>query len=68
MTAEDVEAVVKLERASYAFPWTPLVFSDCLRMGYYGFLLETEDGLLHSGFLLADGATVALLESLGTAA
>ncbi len=61
MTAEDVEAVVKLERASYAFPWTPLVFSDCLRMGYYGFLLETEDGIqgyymvsvaVHEGHLL----------------
>ena len=39
--------------------------SASIAFGYDTYLLETEDGLLHSGFLLADGATVALLETDG---
>ena len=54
MTAEDVEAVVELERARYAFPWTTGIFNDCLRMGYHGFVLETEDGI--QGYYMASVA------------
>lgn len=61
MTAEDVDAVVELERASYAFPWTAGIFNDCLRMGYSGYVIEDEQGLqgyyvvsvaVHEGHLL----------------
>ena len=40
MTEDDLEAVVELERASYAFPWSPGIFRDCLRTGYHGYLAE----------------------------
>lgn len=61
MTAGDLDAVVELERASYAFPWTRGIFDDCLRMGYHGFVSEDEQGLqgyyvtsvaVHEGHLL----------------
>ena len=39
--------------------------SASIAFGYDTYLLETHDGLLHSGFLLADGDTVALLETDG---
>ena len=54
MTAQDVDAVVELERASYKFPWTAGIFNDCLRMGYHAFLLETEQGI--QGYYMASVA------------
>jgi [ribosomal protein S18]-alanine N-acetyltransferase len=34
MTEADVTGVVRLERASYQFPWSEGIFRDCLRVGY----------------------------------
>jgi ribosomal-protein-alanine N-acetyltransferase len=61
MTEDDLEAVVELERASYAFPWSPGIFRDCLRTGYHGYLAEDSGGIcgyyivsigVHEGHLL----------------
>ena len=30
----DLDNVVRIEKDSYAFPWTRGIFSDCLRVGY----------------------------------
>ena len=30
----DIAQVVRIERASYAFPWTETIFRDCLRVNY----------------------------------
>lgn len=38
MTADDVAAVLCVEQASYAFPWTQRIFQDCLRVGYRCFV------------------------------
>ncbi len=34
MAEADLAAVVAIERAAYAFPWTHGIFRDCLRVGY----------------------------------
>ncbi len=39
--------------------------SASIAFGYDTYVLETDDGLLYSGFLLADGATIALLGTDG---
>src|SRR5664279_699268 len=34
MHEADIAQVVRIERASYAFPWTEGIFRDCLRVNY----------------------------------
>jgi len=34
MAPDDIDAVTRIERESYEFPWTPGIFRDCLRAGY----------------------------------
>ena len=40
---EDLDAVLKIEKASYPFPWTRKIFSDCLRADYACFGLQTGE-------------------------
>ncbi len=40
MEIMDIKQVIKVERAAYEFPWTPNIFRDCLRVGYYCCVLE----------------------------
>ena len=42
---EDLDAVLKIEKASYPYPWTRGIFSDCLRVGYACFGLQTGEKL-----------------------
>ncbi len=34
MQADDLDAVLVVERRAYAFPWTQTIFADCLKAGY----------------------------------
>ena len=43
MQIMDIKAVMRVERAAYEYPWTPNIFRDCLRVGYYCCVLE-ENG------------------------
>ncbi len=40
MEIMDIKRVMKVEQAAYEFPWTPNIFRDCLRVGYYCCVLE----------------------------
>lgn len=40
MEIMDIKRVMKVERAAYEFPWTPNIFRDCLRVGYYCCVVE----------------------------
>ena len=40
MDDADIPEVVRIERASYAFPWTEGIFRDCLRVNYYCRVVE----------------------------
>jgi len=40
MQEADIAGVLRIERASYAFPWTEGIFRDCLRVHYTGRVAE----------------------------
>lgn len=42
MREGDLDAVLAIERASYGYPWSPEIFSDCLRVGYCCWVIERE--------------------------
>jgi len=45
MHEEDLPMVLMIEESAYAFPWTLVIFQDCLRMGYSTWVLE-QDGCI----------------------
>lgn len=42
MQDADLEAIMEIERRSYPYPWTRLIFSDCLRAGYSCWICERQ--------------------------
>jgi len=42
MQAADLEEIIAIERRSYPYPWTRLIFSDCLRVGYCCWVCERQ--------------------------
>lgn len=52
MGASDVDAVLRLERQIYAFPWTRGNFIDALAAGYGAWLLHHDGGLAAYAVLL----------------
>ncbi len=52
MRLEDVDAVVRLEREVYAFPWTPGNFRDSLNAGYSCWVCEFGTELVGYGVMM----------------
>jgi ribosomal-protein-alanine N-acetyltransferase len=42
MLAADLEEIMAIERRSYPYPWTHLIFNDCLRAGYCCWVCERQ--------------------------
>jgi ribosomal-protein-alanine N-acetyltransferase len=55
MTEADLDAVLAIELASYAFPWTYGIFEDCLRAGYRAWV-ATKGSMVCGYALLSFGA------------
>lgn len=53
MAASDVDQVILIERAAYAYPWTRGNFCDCLDSGYSCWVLEVEGELAGYSILMA---------------
>ena len=51
MKQADVDAVAAIEQRAYEFPWTAGIFSDCLRAGHQGWVLDCRSGILGYGVL-----------------
>jgi [ribosomal protein S18]-alanine N-acetyltransferase len=51
MEDSDVAEVLRIEQASYAFPWTSGIFHDSLRVGYLGSVMEVGYVLAGYGVL-----------------
>lgn len=51
MTLADVPAVIAVERASYAFPWSEGVFRDCIRVGYLCRVVEINGEVAGYGIM-----------------
>jgi len=46
MEIMDIKRVMKVELAAYEYPWSPNIFRDCLRVGYYCCVIEDEDDVI----------------------
>jgi ribosomal-protein-alanine N-acetyltransferase len=51
MVEADLPQVVKIEHASYEYPWTFGIFRDCLRVGYQCYVYEGASGLVGHGVM-----------------
>lgn len=51
MVGADLESVLAVERRAYAFPWSPGIFADSLRVGYRCWLVERERAILGYGVM-----------------
>lgn len=51
MQDEDIAEVQDIERRAYEFPWSSGIFSDCLRVGYCCWVLDSGSGLAGYGIM-----------------
>lgn len=54
MQHDDIADVMRIERASYQFPWSEQIIRDCLKVGYHGLVLR-EQGSMRA-YAFASGA------------
>jgi len=54
MRRDDVRHVYAIEQASYPYPWTQGVFSDCMRVGYCCRVAEVDRGI--GGYMILSAA------------
>ena len=51
MHKDDLTRVMEIENRAYPYPWTLGIFSDCLRVGYYCFVAESEQSVIGYGVI-----------------
>jgi ribosomal-protein-alanine N-acetyltransferase len=51
MREEDVPAVMRVERATYPYPWTEGIFRNCLRVGYCCWVLSGSEDVVGYGVM-----------------
>lgn len=51
MQEDDIGAVERIERRAYEFPWSAGIFSDCLRVGYCCWVLESAGHICGYGIM-----------------
>ncbi len=61
MREADVAEVLRIERASYAFPWTEGIFRDCLRVNYFCRVVEIGGVVIGHGVMSVGAAEAHLL-------
>ncbi len=61
MREADIPDVVRVERASYVFPWTEGIFRDCLRVNYVCRVVEVGVTIVGHGVMSVAAAEAHLL-------
>ena len=51
MVEDDLAGIMRVENAAYEFPWGEAIFSDCLRVGYCCWVLESDDEIIAHGVM-----------------
>ena len=51
MHSQDLSVVLAIERAAYSFPWSEVIFRDCLRVGYCCWVLEHDAAVVGYGIM-----------------
>ena len=63
MRATDLTEVIEIEQRSYPYPWTRLIFSDCLHAGYSCWVCERQ-GIIQGYGIISIAAGEAHLLNL----
>ena len=63
MQSVDITGIMEIERRSYPYPWTRLIFSDCLHAGYSCWVCERQ-GIIQGYGILSIAAGEAHLLNL----
>ncbi len=61
LTERDLDRIVAIEEASYEFPWTRSIFTDCLRVGYECWGLQVGQRLMAYAVLTQSAGEAHLL-------
>ena len=61
MEDEDLPDVLRIERASYLFPWSEGIFRDCLNAGYHCLVAEVDMEVIGYAILLFGAGEAHLL-------
>jgi ribosomal-protein-alanine N-acetyltransferase len=51
MVEHDMNCVLAIEESAYEFPWTRVIFNDCLRVGYSCWTLEENGQIIAYGVM-----------------
>lgn len=51
MVEEDISTVLAIEESAYEFPWSRIIFQDCLRVGYCSWVLERGRSIIGYGVM-----------------
>ncbi len=51
LSLDDLQQVMAIEKSAYEFPWTPGIFSDCLRVGYCCWAYEEDNCIIGYGVM-----------------
>ena len=56
MTAQDINAVMEVEKSAYVFPWTKGIFADCIRVNYECWVATSNEEIIaHAVLSIAAG-------------
>ena len=61
MLPSDLKAVSRVEQAAYDFPWSYVIFRDCLLAGYYSLVLEVAGTVSGYGIMSIAAAEAHIL-------
>ena len=51
MVDGDLPGVLAIEKTAYEFPWSQIIFQDCLRVGYCSWVLEQKQSIIGYGVM-----------------
>lgn len=54
MQPQHIPAIMEIEQVAYEFPWSETLFSDCLKVGYPGWVAWKEEEMV--GYVLMSSA------------
>ncbi|MBM2830513.1 MAG: putative acetyltransferase [Gammaproteobacteria bacterium] len=47
----DLEEILSIEQSAYIYPWSDIIFQDCLRVGYCSWVLEHDATIIAYGVM-----------------
>ena len=61
MVEDDLSRVLTIEESAYDFPWSRMIFQDCLRVGYCSWVLERQRTIIGYGVMSVGAGECHLL-------